>query len=73
VLENGPDRILSTAFQRYSLGSFVAASSQRTKRIRLGYGIVLMPPGYNHPGRVAERIAALDLVSDGRQSIAAKR
>jgi alkanesulfonate monooxygenase SsuD/methylene tetrahydromethanopterin reductase-like flavin-dependent oxidoreductase (luciferase family) len=25
-----------------------------------------MPPGYNHPARVAERIAALDLVSDGR-------
>jgi alkanesulfonate monooxygenase SsuD/methylene tetrahydromethanopterin reductase-like flavin-dependent oxidoreductase (luciferase family) len=48
------------------LGSFVAASSQRTKRIRLGYGIVLLPPGYNHPARVAERIAALDLVSDGR-------
>jgi alkanesulfonate monooxygenase SsuD/methylene tetrahydromethanopterin reductase-like flavin-dependent oxidoreductase (luciferase family) len=25
-----------------------------------------MPPGYNHPARVAERIAALDLVSGGR-------
>ena len=25
-----------------------------------------MPPGYNHPARVAERIATLDLVSDGR-------
>jgi alkanesulfonate monooxygenase SsuD/methylene tetrahydromethanopterin reductase-like flavin-dependent oxidoreductase (luciferase family) len=25
-----------------------------------------MPPGYSHPARVAERIAALDLVSDGR-------
>ena len=45
---------------------FLAACSQRTKRIRLGHGIVLMPPGYNHPARVAERIAALDLVSDGR-------
>ena len=40
--------------------------SQRTKRIRLGHGIVLMPPGYNHPARVAERIATLDLVSNGR-------
>jgi alkanesulfonate monooxygenase SsuD/methylene tetrahydromethanopterin reductase-like flavin-dependent oxidoreductase (luciferase family) len=28
---------------------FLAACSQRTKRIRLGHGIVLMPPGYNHP------------------------
>jgi alkanesulfonate monooxygenase SsuD/methylene tetrahydromethanopterin reductase-like flavin-dependent oxidoreductase (luciferase family) len=45
---------------------FLAACSQRTKQIRLGHGIVLMPPGYNHPARVAERIAALDLVSDGR-------
>lgn len=45
---------------------FLAACSQRTKRIRLGHGIVLMPPKYNHPARVAERIAALDLVSDGR-------
>ena len=45
---------------------FLAAASQRSKRIRLGHGIVLMPPGYNHPARVAERIATLDLVSRGR-------
>jgi len=45
---------------------FLAACSQRTKRIRLGHGITLMPPRYNHPARVAERIAALDLVSQGR-------
>ena len=25
-----------------------------------------MPPNYNHPARVAERIATLDLVSNGR-------
>ncbi len=45
---------------------FLAACSQRTKRIRLGHGITLMPPRYNAPARVAERIATLDLVSDGR-------
>ena len=45
---------------------FLAAASQRTTRIRLGHGIVLMPPGYNHPARIAERIATLDLVSNGR-------
>src|SRR3989441_7288384 len=45
---------------------FLAAASQRTKHIRLGHGIALMPPRYNHPARVAERIAMLDLVSDGR-------
>lgn len=45
---------------------FLAAASQRTERIRLGHGIRLMPPGYNHPARVAEGIATLDLVSKGR-------
>ncbi|MEA2897339.1 MAG: hypothetical protein QOJ84_2954 [Bradyrhizobium sp.] len=45
---------------------FLAACSQRTKNIRLGHGIMLMPPRYNHPARVAERIATLDLVSRGR-------
>ena len=45
---------------------FLAACSQRTKNIRLGHGIVLMPPKYNHPARVAERIGMLDLVSNGR-------
>src|SRR6202167_3002782 len=45
---------------------FLAAASQRTRRIRWGHGIVQRPPGYNHPARVAERIATLDLVSGGR-------
>ena len=45
---------------------FLAAASQRTSRIRLGHGIVQLPVGFNHPARVAERIATLDLVSDGR-------
>src|SRR6516225_12155434 len=43
--------------------SFVAA---RTKRIRIGHGVTLLPHRYNHPIRVAERVAALDLLSDGR-------
>lgn len=45
---------------------FLAAASQRTSRIRLGHGIVQVPPAVNHPARVAERIATLDLVSGGR-------
>jgi alkanesulfonate monooxygenase SsuD/methylene tetrahydromethanopterin reductase-like flavin-dependent oxidoreductase (luciferase family) len=45
---------------------FLAAASQRTRRIRLGHGIVQLPMGFNHPARVAERVATLDLVSDGR-------
>ena len=44
----------------------LSAYSQRTKNIRLGHGIVQTPPGYNHPARIAERIATLDLVSNGR-------
>jgi alkanesulfonate monooxygenase SsuD/methylene tetrahydromethanopterin reductase-like flavin-dependent oxidoreductase (luciferase family) len=45
---------------------FLAAASQRTRNIRLGHGIVALPPAYNHPARVAERAATLDLVSGGR-------
>jgi alkanesulfonate monooxygenase SsuD/methylene tetrahydromethanopterin reductase-like flavin-dependent oxidoreductase (luciferase family) len=45
---------------------FLAACSQRTKNVRIGHGIVQMPPHINHPARVAERIATLDLISDGR-------
>jgi len=45
---------------------FLAAVSQRTKNIRLGHGVTLLPHKFNHPIRVAERVAALDLVSNGR-------
>jgi alkanesulfonate monooxygenase SsuD/methylene tetrahydromethanopterin reductase-like flavin-dependent oxidoreductase (luciferase family)/putative sterol carrier protein len=45
---------------------FLAAASQRTRNIRLGHGIVQIPPGFNHPARVAERVATLDLISGGR-------
>jgi alkanesulfonate monooxygenase SsuD/methylene tetrahydromethanopterin reductase-like flavin-dependent oxidoreductase (luciferase family) len=45
---------------------FLAAASQRTRRIRLGHGIVQAPAAVNHPARIAERVATLDLVSDGR-------
>ena len=38
----------------------------KTSRIRLGHGVVLLPFPYNHPIRVAERIATLDLLSNGR-------
>jgi alkanesulfonate monooxygenase SsuD/methylene tetrahydromethanopterin reductase-like flavin-dependent oxidoreductase (luciferase family) len=43
--------------------SYIAA---RTKRIRLGHGVTLTPHRYNHPIRVAERIAVLDILSGGR-------
>ena len=44
--------------------SFLAAASQRTKNIRLGHGIYQVTT--NHPARVAERVACLDLLSGGR-------
>src|SRR3954463_1480102 len=45
---------------------FLAAASQRTSRIRLGHGIVQLPFNFNHTARVAERVATLDLLSNGR-------
>jgi alkanesulfonate monooxygenase SsuD/methylene tetrahydromethanopterin reductase-like flavin-dependent oxidoreductase (luciferase family) len=44
--------------------SFLAAASQRTKQIRLGHGIMQLTT--NHPARVAEKVATLDLLSNGR-------
>jgi alkanesulfonate monooxygenase SsuD/methylene tetrahydromethanopterin reductase-like flavin-dependent oxidoreductase (luciferase family) len=45
---------------------FLAACSQRTRQIRLGHGVILTAPGFNHPARTAERVSMLDLVSNGR-------
>ncbi|MGI8511353.1 MAG: LLM class flavin-dependent oxidoreductase, partial [Solirubrobacteraceae bacterium] len=45
---------------------FLGAASQRSQTIRLGFGILPLPPGYQHPARVAEKVAMLDLVSGGR-------
>jgi len=50
--------------------SFVAA---KTERIRIGHGVVCMPFGYNHPVRVGERAAMLDVLSDGRLDLGAGR
>jgi len=42
------------------------AIAAKTSRMRIGYGVRLMPFPYNHPVRSAESAAVLDLVSDGR-------
>jgi len=42
------------------------AIASRTTKMRLGYGVRLMPKPYNHPVRTAESVAVLDLLSDGR-------
>ena len=45
---------------------FLAAVSQRTKNLRLGHAIMHLPYRINNPIRAAERIATLDILSNGR-------
>ncbi len=44
----------------------LGALAERTSRIRLGHGVSLMLGEINHPIRVAERAATIDILSDGR-------
>ncbi|HTJ65479.1 MAG TPA: LLM class flavin-dependent oxidoreductase [Alphaproteobacteria bacterium] len=46
-----------------SLLAFIAA---RTKRIHVGHGVICLPFKMNHPIKVAERVATLDLLAKGR-------
>jgi limonene 1,2-monooxygenase len=43
---------------------FIAAAAERTKRIRLGTGVISLP--YHHPLMVADRIVQLDHMTRGR-------
>jgi alkanesulfonate monooxygenase SsuD/methylene tetrahydromethanopterin reductase-like flavin-dependent oxidoreductase (luciferase family) len=45
---------------------FLATVAGRTKNLRLGHGIIQMPPAINHPIHVAERVSTLDIMSNGR-------
>jgi alkanesulfonate monooxygenase SsuD/methylene tetrahydromethanopterin reductase-like flavin-dependent oxidoreductase (luciferase family) len=45
---------------------FLAYLAAKTEHIRLGHGVVLLPHAINHPARVAEKIAVLDVLSGGR-------
>jgi len=44
----------------------LGALSQITSRIKLGFGVSLMPHEFIHPARVAEKVATVDLLSGGR-------
>lgn len=46
--------------------SFLGFVAARTKRIHIGSGIMNITPPVNHPARVAERAAVLDILSEGR-------
>ena len=45
---------------------FFGAVSQRTKNIRIAHGVRLLPFQFNHPIKVAEQAAVLDIMSNGR-------
>ena len=47
------------------------ALSRITKRIRIGFGVCILP--YHHPVRVAERVAMLDQLTDGRIEVGTGR
>ncbi|MEU8528340.1 LLM class flavin-dependent oxidoreductase [Streptomyces sp. NPDC048629] len=52
---------------------FLTWVAAKTRRIRVGHGVVCMPFNFNHPARVAERAAMLDLLSGGRLDLGAGR
>lgn len=47
------------------------ALNQQTKNIRLGFGVVILP--YHHPIRVAERVAMVDHLTNGRVDLGTGR
>ncbi len=51
----------------------LAAVAAQTERIRIGHGAVVCVPEMNHPIRVAERCAVLDIVSRGRLDVGTAR
>ncbi|HEY3670945.1 MAG TPA: LLM class flavin-dependent oxidoreductase [Acidimicrobiia bacterium] len=44
----------------------IGALTQATENIRLGFGVTLLPYGFTHPTRVAEKVATADILSHGR-------
>ena len=46
--------------------TFLAFLAGATKRIGIGHGVICLPPQMNHPVKVAERCATLDILSGGR-------
>jgi alkanesulfonate monooxygenase SsuD/methylene tetrahydromethanopterin reductase-like flavin-dependent oxidoreductase (luciferase family) len=52
---------------------FLTACAMQTKRIRVGHGVVACVPQYQSPIRIAERAAALDILSGGRLELGTGR
>ncbi len=59
-----------TALSQYAHMSapetFLAFLAGATTTLEIGHGVVCLPPAMNHPVKVAERIATLDILSKGR-------
>jgi alkanesulfonate monooxygenase SsuD/methylene tetrahydromethanopterin reductase-like flavin-dependent oxidoreductase (luciferase family) len=62
-----------TALEQYAHMSVpetvLAYIAGRTSRIHVGHGVICLPPNMNHPVKVAERCAALDILSGGRLEV----
>ena len=52
---------------------FLTACAMVTQRIRVGHGIVVCVPEFNHPIKIAERTAVLDILSGGRLEVGTGR
>jgi alkanesulfonate monooxygenase SsuD/methylene tetrahydromethanopterin reductase-like flavin-dependent oxidoreductase (luciferase family) len=51
----------------------LTAVAMQTERIRVGHGAVVCVPEMNHPIRIAERAATLDILSNGRVELGTAR
>jgi alkanesulfonate monooxygenase SsuD/methylene tetrahydromethanopterin reductase-like flavin-dependent oxidoreductase (luciferase family) len=52
---------------------FYGAVTQRTKNIRIAHGVRLLPFNFNHPIKIAEQAAVLDIMSNGRMDLGTGR
>ena len=52
---------------------FLTACAMVTTNIRVGHGIIVCVPEFNHPIKIAERTAVLDLLSGGRLEVGTGR
>jgi alkanesulfonate monooxygenase SsuD/methylene tetrahydromethanopterin reductase-like flavin-dependent oxidoreductase (luciferase family) len=59
-----------TALKQYAHMSapetFLAFLAGKTTSLQVGHGVICLPPAMNHPVKVAQRVAMLDVLSKGR-------
>src|SRR5215831_3390883 len=52
---------------------YLTACAMKTKKMRVGHGIVICVPEFNHPIKIAERTATMDIISGGRLEVGTGR